>query len=129
VSVPLSGGCGDEQMSELQLEVAALQMQLQRREAEVQTLLTREKQLLSGEVVVTGHTLIHCLHCVCCKTGHSLICKPRWQLCTTYPLGLLSTAMHTCQLSARSADDQRLITDSSGLFVVLRTLLPDQTAA
>jgi hypothetical protein len=39
---------GDE-VPELQLEVAALQLQLQRREAEVQQLMTRERQLLSGE--------------------------------------------------------------------------------
>jgi hypothetical protein len=89
VSVPLAGGRCDEQMAELQLEVAALQLQLQRREAEVQALLTREKQLLSGEVVATGHSLILCLHCLCCKTGHILNFTPHWQLCATHPLGIL----------------------------------------
>jgi hypothetical protein len=54
ISVKIAGARADGQMAELQLEVAALQLQLQRREAEVQQLLTREKQLLSGEVVLAG---------------------------------------------------------------------------
>lgn len=37
-----------EELAELQLEVAALRLQLQRRETEVQEMLAREKQLLSG---------------------------------------------------------------------------------
>lgn len=51
-------GAASDAVAALQLEVAALRLQLQMREGEVQQLMTREKQLLSGECCYCS--LMHC---------------------------------------------------------------------